>query len=122
VRIDDRADESCEPQQETTMRAQSDKVFLIGKDSRGHWVAQKQNGCCGGFFVSYAAALKFALVANGNRPDAVIAVPGILELSFGGAESAPPRSRAKGQGTALSARVRGLLSRAAGPAPIAQPA
>ena len=68
------------------MRAQSktSPLFLIGKNSRGTWVAQKQHGCCGGLFVSRAAALKFALFENGNRPEAVITVPGVFELDMGG--------------------------------------
>ena len=59
-------------------------TFLVGKDSRGRWVAQKQHGLTGGLFVTYAAALKFALFENGNRPEAVIAVPGTFELDLGG--------------------------------------
>jgi len=58
--------------------------FLIGKDSRGRWVAQKQHGLTGGLFVTYAAALKFALFENGNRREAVMTVPGTFELDIGG--------------------------------------
>jgi hypothetical protein len=57
-------------------------TFLIGKDSRGRWVAQKQHGHTGGLFVNYAAALKFALFENGNRKDAVVTVPGVFELAL----------------------------------------
>ena len=57
--------------------------FLVGKDSRGRWVAQKQHGLTGGLFVTYAAALKFALFENGNRKDAVVTVPGVFELDLG---------------------------------------
>ena len=46
-------------------------LFVIGKDSRGRWIAQDRNGLRGGLFVSRADALKFALFENGNRPEAV---------------------------------------------------
>lgn len=58
-------------------------VFLVGKDSRGRWVAQKQHGKTGGLFVNQAAAIKFALLENGRRPEAVITVPGVFELDMG---------------------------------------
>jgi hypothetical protein len=59
-------------------------LFLVGKDSRGRWVAQKQHGLTGGLFVNREAALKFALFENGNRPEAVITVPGTFELDMSG--------------------------------------
>ena len=57
-------------------------LFQIGKDSRGNWVVQDQQGTCGGLFVNRAEALKFAMFENGNRPQAVIMVPGVLELDM----------------------------------------
>ena len=36
-------------------------LFLIGKDSQGHWVVQDKKGLHGGLFVDRAQALKFAL-------------------------------------------------------------
>jgi hypothetical protein len=57
-------------------------LFRIGKDSRGHWVVQDQEGLRGGLFVDRAEALKFAMFENGNRPQAVIMVPGVLELDI----------------------------------------
>jgi hypothetical protein len=57
-------------------------LFLIGKNSRGNWVVQDNHGSCGGLFVNRAEALKFALFENGNRPQAVIMVPGIFELDM----------------------------------------
>ena len=57
-------------------------LFLIGKNSRGNWVVQDQTGLCGGMFVNRAEAVKFAMFENGNRPQAVIMVPGILELDL----------------------------------------
>ena len=63
-------------------------LFLVGKDSHGRWVAQDQSGLHGGLFVDRAEALKFAKFENGNRPQAVIMVLGVLELDM----SAKPRS------------------------------
>jgi hypothetical protein len=58
------------------------RLFRIGRDSHGNWVVQDQQGLCGGFFVNRADALKFAMFENGNRPQAVIMVPGVLELDM----------------------------------------
>jgi hypothetical protein len=63
------------------------RLFRIGRDSHGNWVVQDQQGLCGGLFVDRAKAVKFAMFENGNRPQAVIMVPGILELDM----SARPR-------------------------------
>lgn len=60
------------------------RLFRIGQDSRGNWVVQDQQGLCGGLFVDRAEALRFALFENGNRPQAVIMVPDVLELDLGG--------------------------------------
>lgn len=59
-------------------------VFRIGRNSRGNWVVQDQSGLCGGLFVDRAEAVKFAMFENGNQPQAVIMVPGILELDTSG--------------------------------------
>ena len=59
-------------------------LFRVGKNSRGNWVVQDQTGLCGGMFVNRAEAVKFAMFENGNRPQAVIMVPGILELDMSG--------------------------------------
>jgi hypothetical protein len=75
----------------------SDSLFLIGKDSRGRWVVQDRNGLRGGLFVSRADALKFALFENGNRPEAVITVPGVLELDMSGSAFAPVRAAAEAE-------------------------
>jgi len=66
----------------STSRANS--LFRVGKNSRGHWVVQDQSGLCGGLFVDRAEAVKFAMFENGNRPQAVVMVPGILELDMSG--------------------------------------
>lgn len=56
--------------------------FRIGRNRRGHWVVQDDRGLCGGLFINRAEALKFALFEAGNRPQAVIMVPGVLELDM----------------------------------------
>ena len=55
---------------------------MIGRDARGNWVAQDQNGVRGGLFVDRAEALRYVRFENGNRPPAVVAVPGVLELNL----------------------------------------
>ena len=59
-------------------------LFFIGRDSRGNWVVQDEHRLCGGLFVDRAEALRFALFENGNRPQAVIMVPGNFELDMSG--------------------------------------
>jgi hypothetical protein len=56
--------------------------MLVGRNSRGHWVARSQDGLCGGLFVNRTEALRFALFENGHRQDAVILVAGNLELAL----------------------------------------
>jgi hypothetical protein len=58
-------------------------MFRIGRDSHGRWVVQDQEGLRGGFFVNRAQALKYAMFENGNRPQAVVMVPGTMELEMG---------------------------------------
>jgi hypothetical protein len=56
-------------------------LFMIGRNSKGQWVVQDQGGLHGGLFVNRTEALKYALFENGNRPQAVVMVPGVLELN-----------------------------------------
>jgi hypothetical protein len=67
-------------------------LFLVGRDSCGNWAAQDQSGLCGGLFVGRDAALKFAMSENGNRPQGVVMVTGVLELDISAKSS---RSTAK---------------------------
>jgi hypothetical protein len=64
------------------MNANSNPVFMIGQNSRGAWIAREQSGRCGGFFISRSAAMKYALLENGNRRDAVIEAPGVFDLDM----------------------------------------
>jgi hypothetical protein len=66
----------------STQSCTRSSLFLIGKDSRGNWVVQEERGSCGGLFVDRTEALKFAMFENGNRPQAVIMVPGVFELDM----------------------------------------
>ena len=79
------------------------RLFRIGRDSHGNWVVQDQEGLCGGLFVDRAEAVKFAMFENGNRPQAVIMVPGILELDM----NAKPHTihQADRRASAMLARV-----------------
>jgi hypothetical protein len=65
------------------------RLFRVGRNSRGNWVAQDEHGLCGGLFVDRVDALKFAKFENGNDPEAVILVPGVIELNL----SARPNQR-----------------------------
>jgi hypothetical protein len=57
-------------------------LFLVGRNSRGNWVVQDQRGLRGGLFLDCAEALKFAKSESGKNPQAVIIVPGLLELDM----------------------------------------
>ncbi len=56
-------------------------IFMIGQDSKGNWVAQEKSGARGGLFVDRVGALKFVKFENGNHPQAVVWVNGVLELN-----------------------------------------
>jgi hypothetical protein len=69
---------------EPPSRGSKPHLFLVGKDSHGHWVAQDQSGLRGGLFVDQHEAVKFALFENGHQPQSVVMVPGTLELDLTG--------------------------------------
>ena len=72
-------------------------LFLIGKDSQGHWVVQDQSHRRGGLFIDRAEALKYAMFENGHRPQAVIMVPDVLELDMSAKPLMSERSPANAQ-------------------------
>jgi hypothetical protein len=74
-------------------------LFLVGKNSHGNWVVQDQSGLCGGLFLNRAEALKFAMFESGN-PQAVIMMPGVLELNLSAKSPAGQRTQ-----TMAAARV-----------------
>jgi hypothetical protein len=69
------------------------QLSFIGKDSRGNWVVQDQQGLCGGLFIDRAEALRFAMFENGHRPQAVVMVPGVFELDLSGKPSVVEKPR-----------------------------
>jgi len=58
-------------------------IVFIGKNRRGQWIAQEQNGLYGGLFVSRAQAIKYALFENGQHPETVVELPREIELDMG---------------------------------------
>ena len=60
-------------------------IVFIGRNKRGQWVAQEQNGLYGGLFVSRAQAVKYALFENGHHPETIVELAREVELDMGGA-------------------------------------
>jgi hypothetical protein len=60
-------------------------IVFIGRNRRGQWVAQEQNGLYGGLFVSHAQAVKYALFENGHHPENIVELAREIELDMGGA-------------------------------------
>jgi hypothetical protein len=83
-------DKKSEP---PSSRGSRPSPLLIGKDSQGHWVVRDRSGRRGGLFVGRAEALKYAMFENGHEPDAVIMVPGVLELDMSAANEPAPLRR-----------------------------
>ena len=63
-------------------------IVFIGRNHRGLWVAQQQNGLYGGLFVNRAQAVKYALFENGQHPEMIVELSRELELDMRG-ETAP---------------------------------
>lgn len=57
-------------------------VVFIGRNRRGQWVAQEQNGLYGGLFVSRAQAIKYALFENGQHLETIVELPREIELDM----------------------------------------
>ena len=60
-------------------------IVFIGRNKRGQWVAQEQNGLYGGLFVNRAQAVKYALFENGHHPETIIELARDIELDMGSA-------------------------------------
>jgi hypothetical protein len=69
-------------------------VVLVGRNSRGNWIAQEQNGLYGGLFVNRAQAIKYALFENGNHPETIVELPREIELDMGGNQALSGNRRA----------------------------
>ncbi len=69
-------------------------IVFIGKNRRGNWVAQEQNGLYGGLFVNRAQAVKYALFENGHHPETIIELSRGIELDMSALHAAqsPPIS------------------------------
>jgi hypothetical protein len=65
-------------------------IVFIGRNRRGQWVAQEQNGLYGGLFVNRAQALKYALFENGHHPETIVELSREFELDMNGSSSAAP--------------------------------
>ena len=57
-------------------------LVLIGRNSRGNWVAQESHGLFGGLFVTRAQAVKYALSENGPHPATIVLSADIVELDM----------------------------------------
>ncbi len=57
-------------------------LVIIGRNARGNWVAQENNGLFGGLFVSRAQAFKYALFENGHHPETIVLTTGVVELDM----------------------------------------
>ena len=66
-------------------------IVFIGRNSRGQWVAQEQNGLFGGLFVSRAQALKYALFENGQHPETIVELSRRIELDMSGTRAGSRR-------------------------------
>jgi hypothetical protein len=73
-----------QPEPPSSISRSTSHLFFIGKDSSGNWVVQDEQHVSGGLFIDRAAALRFAMFENGNRPQGVVMVPGIFELDLNG--------------------------------------
>jgi hypothetical protein len=92
------------------------QLFFIGKDSCGNWVVQDQRHLRGGLFVGRAEALRFAMFENGNRPQAVVMVPGVFELDLNGKTNVAPQPAVHTDAPRASEVPDGLLSFPSNPA------
>jgi hypothetical protein len=59
-------------------------IVFIGKNRRGNWVAQEQNGLYGGLFVNRTQAVKYALFENGHHAETIVELSREIELDMGG--------------------------------------
>jgi hypothetical protein len=59
-------------------------IVFIGRNNRGNWVAQEQNGLYGGLFVNRAQAIRYALFENGHHPGTIVELKRAIELDMGG--------------------------------------
>jgi hypothetical protein len=71
-------------------------IVFIGKNGRGQWVAQEQNGLYGGLFVNRAQAVKYALFENGHHPETIVELSREIELDMRGNSPSSDRPQIAG--------------------------
>ena len=59
-------------------------LVFIGRNRKGQWVAQEQNGLFGGLFVNRAQAVKYALFENCQHPETIVELSCEIELDMRG--------------------------------------
>ena len=64
-------------------------LVFVGKNSRGNWVAQEENGLFGGLFINRAEAIRYALFENGHRPESVVTASNGVEIDMGRTPHSP---------------------------------
>jgi hypothetical protein len=57
-------------------------IVFIGRDSRGNWVVQQQNGLYGGLFANRKQAIRYALFENGHHPETIVELKRAIELDM----------------------------------------
>ena len=67
-------------------------IVFIGRNRRGQWVAQEQNGLYGGLFVSRAQAIKYPLLENGQHPETSVELAREIEVDMGKSPSLAQRA------------------------------
>jgi hypothetical protein len=72
-------------------------IVFIGRNSRGNWVAQEQNGLYGGLFVNRAQAVKYALFENNHHPETIVELSREIELDLGGKSASSDHNLAADQ-------------------------
>ena len=68
-------------------------IVFIGRNHRGQWVAQQQNGLYGRLFVNRAQAVKYALFENGQHPEMIVELSREIELDMRSQTADIPASR-----------------------------
>lgn len=59
------------PSSQISLTGNACQRFVVGRDGEGHWIARDEEGHAGGVFADRAAAVHFAMVESGHRPDAI---------------------------------------------------
>jgi hypothetical protein len=64
--------------------------WLVGRNSRGHWIACDRSSQHGGFFASLTAAQRYARLQTIGRDATIVMVKGQLELDLSLPHHVPP--------------------------------